>query len=232
MNTLFEQIEARLDETTKVAALKNIDDNRDWLLSNKYSETADFLSEQMRTVLDEENQLILPKTSQPQRYRLHLDTRNIHTGARDFTGEVLIDVLVNEDTDKIIIHSKTQVINELRVTNKDGLTEVSVFDYHLYPEADTLTIYFANALTTNSEIVVHIKYSTELLISSSGFYRTSYMINGQTRYLGATQFESTNARFAFPSYDEPRYKAIFELSITHDQSLHAIANTFGDEVLK
>lgn len=232
LTALLDQLRTNLSEGTRVAALKNIKDNKDWLISVKYSDTVEYLSNEIRPIVEAENQLILPKTSAPQRYNIHLDVRNIQTGSRDFTGRVEIDVQVRENTDKIIIHSKTQVIHELTVTSKDGLTEVSVFDYHLSPAADTLTIYFANDLAANSEIVVSIKYSTQLLVAASGFYLTSYLNNNQVRYLGATQFESTNARYAFPGYDEPRYKAVFELSITHDQSLHAIANTFGNEILK
>src|SRR6202008_973294 len=39
-----------------------------------------------------------------------------------------------------------------------------------------------------------------------------------------TQFEATDARRAFPSFDEPPYKATFDLTVVADQGLSAISN--------
>lgn len=171
-----------------------------------------------------ENQLRLPKTSEPTHYALHLDARNIPSGDRAFTGEVEIQVVITEPTDRITMHSKTQVIDDLHVFR--GTTELDLIEYHLYPEADTLTIYFVDYLVSNEQLSVRIQYSTDLVLSATGFYQTSYVHEGETRYLGATQFESTGGRYAFPHYDEPGFKAIFDFSVTHDISHTAIANTF------
>jgi aminopeptidase N len=128
-----------------------------------------------------------------------------------------------------MFHSRNQVIDELKVYSKNDLTEVSILDFHLYPAADTLTIYFAETLLPNFELIVNVKYSTSMMTYEAGFYQTSYVVGGEKKYLGATQFQATDARFAFPHYDEPALKSTFDLMITHDESLHAIANTFGEE---
>lgn len=180
--------------------------------------------------LASENQLRLPRTSLPKHYTLSLDARNIPSGDRAFTGEVEIQTVVTEPTDRIVIHSKSQVINEVHVFR--GASELDLIEYHLYPEADTLTIYFVDFVVPNDELTIHIKYSTNLVEGATGFYQTSYTINGEVRYLGATQFESTGGRYCFPHYDEPGLKATFDLSITHATVHTAIANTLSWRVEK
>ena len=168
----------------------------------------------------------------PERYRIHLDARNLHTGARGYSGEVEIDVKIVEETDYIMLHSKSQVIEELKVMNKNGMTEIAVFKHNLFTAADTLTIYFMESLEVNTDVVIHIKYSTELLTSGSRFYQTSYVMNGERRYLGTTQFQPSGARYCFLNFDEPGLKAVFDLKITHNASFKAIANTMETENLK
>lgn len=229
---LLDELEGKLSEGTRETALNNIDYNKAWRAGESYQIINSFLYYEAQALEEEKNQLILPKTSAPTHYRIHLDASKIHTGDRNFTGDVEIDVLIKENTEYILIHSKTQVIEDLRVTSKDGLTEILVLEYELYPAADTLIIYFFDELLAQSEIVVHIKYATLLPTFGSGFYQTTYTLNNQVRYVGVTQFQATGARYAFPHYDEPEYKAVFDLTITHHASFSAIANTFGNDVLK
>jgi puromycin-sensitive aminopeptidase len=59
-----------------------------------------------------------------------------------------------------------------------------------------------------------------------GFYRSTYHDEtGAPRTLAATQFEATDARRAFPCWDEPDFKAIFAATVVIDPSLTAVSNT-------
>ena len=46
----------------------------------------------------------------------------------------------------------------------------------------------------------------------------------QGRKYAATQLEDTDARRAFPSFDEPNYKATFDVTVIADKDLTVISN--------
>jgi len=174
----------------------------------------------------------IPKTSKPTYYRVHLDVRNIHSGDRAYSGEATIHIDILEKTDRIIFHSKNQVFSSITAINLATNSEIVVSSYRLTPAYETIIVYFAKELPAGSKISVNLKYTTSLVTSSTGFYQTSYNMYGKTRYIGTTQFEETGARYAFPCYDEPEFKAVFELSFTHDFSVTVFANTFETVVAK
>lgn len=178
--------------------------------------------------LDEsEHNLRLPKSSIPIRYNLHLQT-NIHDGELLTSGDVSVHIRILETTDRLTLHSRNQTILELSLLAADEITQINVQSYSLYSATDMLTIYLQNALAPGTDCFLKIRYSFDMRESSPGFYRTSYNTeNGAVRYLAATQFEPVAARYVLPLYDEPLFKAVFEVRITHIESYHAISNTDG-----
>lgn len=215
--------------------MKNIDENRAWMDSTNFFNLAAHLDEYFKVQEAIESQLRLPRIAFPSRYRLHIDARNIPSGARPFSGEIEMDVTVMETTNYILFHSKQQAISEVKVFIRSTMVEIPIIDYHLYVPSDTMTLYFENDLAANTEIMIRVKYVGNLRTSADGygFYQTSYSMNGVTRYLGATNFESSvGSRYAFPHFDEPGFKAVFDLKITHSVLHNAISNGQGTSIAK
>lgn len=221
----MDKLSTKLQATTRAEVVKNIDNNKMWLSGNAYLEISDYVDSVLKKLEKEVNMLRLPKTTAPISYKIDLKTTNLHLGSRLYDGEVTIKIVVKEVTDRIMMHAKDQQITELEVFESDKITPVKLIEYTMYGPADTLTIHLMNNVMPGSEYIVNIKFSTQLRTSGSGFYQTSYFNNGTTKYLGATQFQATGARYAFPCYDEPSFKATFEMVFKHDASYNAIANT-------
>ncbi len=73
------------------------------------------------------------------------------------------------------------------------------------------------------------KGQTQLKISYDGILnnelRGFYISKTDKRNYAVTQFEATDARRAFPSFDEPAMKATFDISLTVDKGDNVISNT-------
>ena len=63
-----------------------------------------------------------------------------------------------------------------------------------------------------------------------GFYRSKYVLDGVDKHIATTQFESTDARRAFPCFDEPSQKAIFDVTLMIPSHMVAISNTIESNV--
>ena len=61
---------------------------------------------------------------------------------------------------------------------------------------------------------MHIKYTGILNDEMRGLYLGK---DDKARKYAATQFEATDARRAFPSFDEPDYKATFDITAVADK---------------
>lgn len=117
----------------------------------------------------------MPKTSAPSSYELNLKS-HIFSGSTLVEGEVSIKLRVAETTDRLTLHSRSLNINELRLFQADGVTEVNIINYSLYAPTDMLTIYFVDDAVTGTQLVLNVKYTFDmnLLSSQTGFYLNCY----------------------------------------------------------
>jgi aminopeptidase N len=89
----------------------------------------------------------------------------------------------------------------------------------LDPAKEQATLLFERPLA--GRVVLEIAYKGILNDKLRGFYLSKTKL----RSYGVTQFEATDARRAFPSFDEPALKATFDVTLVVDEGDTAISNT-------
>ena len=159
--------------------------------------------------------LLLP----PIDYDIHLTV-----DLADFTvmGQSVTNLNIVEETSYIIIHVNCMNITQHSI--KQNGANVAVKSNFTYKENDFYVIRLEKSLSIGkAELDMTFDYT--LGEDLSGFYRSSYKDkSGDTHWLATTQFEATDARKAFPCFDEPALKANFTISVTHDKDLNVHSN--------
>lgn len=81
-------------------------------------------------------------------------------------------------------------------------------------------------MVAGNEYLILIDFKGDLNTIGHGYYRSSYfdMKDQKKKWVASTHFEPTDARRAFPCFDEPEMKATFEISIGHHKELNALSN--------
>ena len=149
----------------------------------------------------------------PVHYDLHF-TPNLLT--LRFEGNERIAVQVQEPTTSITLNAAQIQFVETTIA-AGGLTQEAAVSLNANEETATLTVprpILAGAAT------IAIRYSGVLNDQLRGFY----LSHGTNRNYATTQMEPTDARRAFPSFDEPAMKATFSISATIDEGDTAISN--------
>ncbi len=156
----------------------------------------------------------------PSTYRIFL-TPDID--AASFTGRVEIDVEVTRATTQVVLHALDLEIGAATVTSAGVAHRSSEprFDeqYH------TVAFTFDDELPTGPA-TLEIAFTGVLNDLLVGFYRSTYTDeSGQSHTIATTQFEHSDARRAFPCFDEPSFKATFQVNLTVPVGLAAYSNS-------
>lgn len=140
----------------------------------------------------------LPNETKPIHYNIWLTT-DVHRGEFAFSGQVtiLIDALVNAN--QITLHHREIEISNVNLMSETGDPIQSNVPFTSVPATEFLVITPTAPLIALSKYQVQITYSGSLRDDNAGFYHSSYVNPaGETVWLATTQFESTDARHAFP----------------------------------
>ncbi len=163
----------------------------------------------------------LPGNVIPEKYTLSL-TPDLE--AFTFQAEADIEVEVKEATSAISMNSLELEISNAYVTLADGSVREPQ-DVSLDADLERVTLTFGETLPPG-RTKVSLRFSGILNDRLRGFYRSHYTSpEGEDRYMATTQFEATDARRAFPCWDEPARKATFDVTLIIPSELIAFSNT-------
>ena len=91
-------------------------------------------------------------------------------------------------------------------------------------ETERLTLRLGSPLDPGA-CVLHTEFTGLLNDKLHGFYRSTFTDDqGTEQVIATTQFEATDARRAFPCWDEPEHKAVFAITLVVDPGLAAVSN--------
>jgi aminopeptidase N/puromycin-sensitive aminopeptidase len=133
-----------------------------------------------------------------------------------FTGQETIEVEVLKPGSSITLNAAEIEIQEASVTQG---TTTQPAQTAFSPEREQVKLTVASPLASGPASI-RIKFSGILNDKLRGFY----LARTKLRNYAATQFEATDARRAFPSFDEPAYKAKFDITLIVDRADTAISN--------
>jgi puromycin-sensitive aminopeptidase len=161
----------------------------------------------------------LPTTVTPEYYQIHLTP---DLGNFTFAGEETVAVMVNEPVQTVTLNAVELQIDAVAAQSKGReIAGTAEFD----PLTERVFLHFMQPLEAG-QWMLKLVFRGILNDKLHGFYRSSYKdAEGRTHIVASTQFEATDARRAFPCWDEPALKATFALSLVIDEHLMAISNT-------
>src|SRR5229473_6238847 len=156
----------------------------------------------------------LPAVARPENYKL---TFTPDLDKATFAGDETISIRVLTPTSEITLNAVDIDFEDVSMTSGGATQKAKVTSDR---EKEMVRLSVEKPLAAGSA-TIHIKYNGILNSEMRGLYLGK---DDQGRKYAASQFEATDARRAFPSFDEPNYKATFDITAVADKGQVAISN--------
>ncbi len=164
--------------------------------------------------------VVLPSNVKPTKYRMTLQP---DLASFTFKGEQTVDIEIVEPTARIKLNAAEMEISRISLIRNGSAT--AAHSISLDADTETATLDFGQTLSPGPA-QLEMEFAGILNDRLVGFYRSEYRdTEGETRYLATTQFEATDARRAFPCWDEPALKAVFDVTLVFAEGFEAVSNT-------
>ena len=158
----------------------------------------------------------LPRAVVPHRYTLALEP---NLAKATFVGHVVIDATVGARVDKIVLNAIELGVHSVRVDGEPA-------NFSLDETTERLII---EQGATEGPLAIEISFSGTLNDKLRGWYRSTFTdVDGNEQVIATSQMQATDCRRAFPCFDEPDFKAVFDITLIVETHHFAVSN--GPEV--
>src|SRR6201988_393447 len=156
----------------------------------------------------------LPEVATPENYKL---TFTPDLDKAKFEGNETISIRVLKPTSEITLNAVDIDFHEVSITSGGSTQKAKAT-----PDKEKeMVVLSGEKPLAVGPATIHITYSGILNNEMRGLYLGK---DDQGRKYAASQFEATDARRAYPSFDEPDYKATFDITAVADKGLVTISN--------
>ncbi|BCT91321.1 aminopeptidase [Lysobacter helvus] len=160
----------------------------------------------------------LPRTVRPTNYTIAVTP---HADKMTFDGKVSIAIDVLEPTDKIVLNAVDMTFANVVLNPANG--RVQKPKVAVDAEAQTATFTVDKPLPAG-KYLLSMDYTGKIGTQANGLFAIDYDTKAGKKRALYTQFENSDARKFVPSWDEPNYKAIFDLSADVPAKQMAVSN--------
>ncbi|XP_049271927.1 aminopeptidase N-like [Rhipicephalus sanguineus] len=172
----------------------------------------------------------LPKHLVPRHYSVLLHPHN--DGSRFvFTGVVKINVKCVESTRQVVLHAAGIQVNNAKVSfiaaaaNRSAVHEILVRRVDINNSTQQVTLDLASFLHAQVTYDVSISYVGAVSRWPKGLYKASYKLkNGSEGWMAFTRMRPRYARRVFPCFDEPSYRATFDVEVLRRKDFNSISS--------
>ena len=164
----------------------------------------------------------LPKSVRPTDYHITIDP---DLEAETFSGRVVIDAVVDEAVETVVLNSDSLTIGAASITAVGAAeAEPQPCAHSIDAELERLTLTPPAPLAVGP-IRIEIEFAGAFNPRLVGIYASKFTDDdGVEHTLASTQFQATHARWCFPCWDEPEFKARFAMSLVVADGHQAVAN--------
>lgn len=160
----------------------------------------------------------LPDLARPLHYTIELD---VDPTKERFSGTTRIDVEIPAATSHVVLHAHALDVKDVRAIGDVAIpAKPSMRNAQGGKAPEELVLTFARPIPPGKTSLV-ITYDAPFDDELSGLYR----VKDGDRWYAFTQFEATDARRAFPCFDEPGFKVPFDVAVTVPAGMIAVANS-------